>query len=326
MRPVPGRLSAPLTAPAPDARSAPRGPSARAGSTRSVAGSRVPHRVRSRRGRDSHRRRPPPGEPGRGVRGRPRRARRVRRPHRRRLDRGSRSLGGRGGSRPLDRLGTRPRQDRRPRPRCRVALVRHEADRAAGAHPPAPEPDQRRGIDPHLPRVSRRTRSWSARSRSQSPRRGGHPHPVPCDRTRADHVRRLANGAVPNANHAQSPRQGRPGAAGDKSRCAKGSNVSGALRQLLLAARSGRAHADPIRDRSGRDPGAHAESDRPHVAPASADMREERRRRRVTCRARTSRHLVGRRWAGSHWRPLACQTRRLSLDPLICGPFRPREW
>jgi hypothetical protein len=60
------------------------------------------------------------------------------------------------------------------------------------------------------------------------------------------------------------------------------------------------------RARTGRDPGAHAESDRPHVAPASADMREERRRRRVTCRARTSRHLVGRRWAGSHWRPLAC--------------------
>jgi hypothetical protein len=52
-----------------------------------------------------------------------------------------------------------------------MALVRHEADRAAGAHPRVPEPDQRGWIDPHLLRVSRRTRSRSARSRSQSPRR-----------------------------------------------------------------------------------------------------------------------------------------------------------
>jgi hypothetical protein len=167
MPPVPGRLSAPLTAPAPAARSAPRGPSARAGSTRSVTGLRptspsplaprarqrspptATRRTWSRRTRTIQACAPSPSTSPTTT------------PSRLSLAGWARWITS---SRP-------PRHAAARRSRCLMALVRHEADRAAGAHPRVPEPDQRGWIDPHLLRVSRRTRSRSARSRSQSPRR-----------------------------------------------------------------------------------------------------------------------------------------------------------
>jgi hypothetical protein len=250
---VPGRLNAPLPAPAPDGRSAPRGPSAHAGSTRSVAGSRVTSRSPlAPRARQSS---PPTA---------------TRRTWSRRT-RTTQACPPSPSTSPTTiaalarRVGASITSSRPPR---RAPATRSEtstampcgarstqADRAAGSQPRVPEPDQRGWADPYILRVSRRTRSSSTRSRSQSPRRRT-PSPGPLRsnsrRSRSTARRRGGGQRKSRSVTAAGPRGCSPG---QVEMCLGEQRQRGFAPASPCCTKRSRP-ADPIRDRSGRPPTA----------------------------------------------------------------------